>query len=333
VTSAEIIGLGAVAGFTIYLGLPIGRLRSASPRLRASLNAVAIGILLFLLWDVLTHAIDPIEQALPGAAGEHPSWGRFSGLVAVFAVGLGVGLVSLVYYDEWMARRRTATLPVRSTVPSGAVPSAAVSSGAVSSGAVSSGAVSSGAVSSGGVSSGAVLATEQLGPGAGSVVARPGRGVLDLADPTHRLALLIAVGIGLHSFSEGLAIGQSAAAGQLSLAVLLIIGFGLHNATEGFGIVGPMAAAGQRPGWGMLGLLGLIGGGPTFLGTAIGQSFVNETIYLGFLALAAGSILYVVIQLLKVAAKLGVPRALYWGLLTGLFAGFATDFVVTAAGA
>ena len=52
---------------------------------------------------------------------------------------------------------------------------------------------------------------------------------------------MIAVGIGLHNFAEGLAIGQSAASGEISLAVLLIIGFGLHNATEGFGIVAPLA--------------------------------------------------------------------------------------------
>ena len=60
--------------------------------------------------------------------------------------------------------------------------------------------------------------------------------------PAARLALLIAVGIGLHNFAEGLAIGQSAASGETSLALLLVIGFGLHNATEGFGIVAPMAA-------------------------------------------------------------------------------------------
>jgi ZIP family zinc transporter len=166
-----------------------------------------------------------------------------------------------------------------------------------------------------------------------SVAERPAAGLFNLADPARRLALLIAVGIGLHNFSEGLAIGQSAAGGELSLAVLLIIGFGLHNATEGFGIVGPLAGAGQRPSWALLGMLGLIGGGPTFVGTVLGQSFVNETVYLGFLALAAGSILYVVIQLLRVAAKLGRTRALYWGLLAGLLAGFATDFIVTAAGA
>ena len=47
----------------------------------------------------------------------------------------------------------------------------------------------------------------------------------------------IAMGIGLHNFSEGLAIGQSAASDEISLAIVLIIGFGLHNATEGFGIV------------------------------------------------------------------------------------------------
>jgi len=89
-----------------------------------------------------------------------------------------------------------------------------------------------------------------------------------------------------------LAIGQSAAAGELSLAILLIIGFGLHNATEGFGITAPLA--GERPGWGFLAVLGLIGGGPTFLGTLIGQSFVNEMLYLGFLlaSIGAGMVLY-----------------------------------------
>src|SRR5207244_2688549 len=55
------------------------------------------------------------------------------------------------------------------------------------------------------------------------------------------LALMIAIGIGLHNFSEGLAIGQSAASGAIQLAAVLIIGFGLHNMTEGFGIAAPLA--------------------------------------------------------------------------------------------
>src|SRR5204863_5401725 len=115
--------------------------------------------------------------------------------------------------------------------------------------------------------------------------------------------------------------------------LLLIIGFGLHNATEGFGIVAPLAAEAQRPSWGYLLLLGLIGGGPTFVGTLIGQSFVNDTIFLGFLALAAGSILYVVIQLLGVARKLGHKELMTWGIILGLIAGFATDLILVAAGA
>jgi len=171
-----------------------------------------------------------------------------------------------------------------------------------------------------------------LGPGAATTAElRPGL-IAGLSE-AHRLALFIALGIGLHNFSEGLAIGQSAASGEVSLALLLIIGFGLHNATEGFGIVAPMASAGARPSWGFLAALGLIGGGPTFLGTLVGQRFTNETIAIAFLALAAGSILYVVIELLAVARKMGAKELTTWGLLIGLLAGFLTDAIVTAGGA
>ncbi|QUQ64401.1 ZIP family metal transporter [Kutzneria sp. CA-103260] len=269
-SSAQIALLGAIAGFTIYLGLPIGRLRAPMPRLRAGLNAVAIGILTFLLWDVLTHAWEPIDEALG-----HQEIGSALGNGAVLAVCLGAGLLGLVYFDRWSARRAA-----------------------------------------------------RPGPGAAAVS--------ELAAGTWRsasgeLALMIAVGIGLHNFAEGLAIGNSAAQGQLALAVLLIIGFGLHNATEGFGIVAPLT--GSRPSWRFLALLGLIGGGPTFVGTLVGQSFVNDTLSIAFLGLAAGSILYVVIELLAVARKAALKEITTWGVFVGLLLGFATDAIVTAAGA
>jgi ZIP family zinc transporter len=280
-SNAAVVGLGAIAGLTIFLGLPLGRLRNASVALRATLNALAAGILLFLLWEVLSHSAEPVESALVAAAVDHAgSWSRFLGLAAVFTAGLAGGLLSLVYYDAWVARR----------------------------------------------------VSQRFGPGAMAVTERPARDVLGVADPARRLAILIAVGIGVHNLAEGLAIGQSAAAGELSLALLLVIGFGLHNATEGFGIVAPLTGSERRPSWAFLGLLGLIGGGPTFVGTLIGQSFVNETVYLGFLALAGGSILYVVVQLLRIGFKLDQPRPLYWGLLGGLLLGVATDFFIVAAG-
>jgi ZIP family zinc transporter len=119
----------------------------------------------------------------------------------------------------------------------------------------------------------------------------------------------------------------------LTLALLLIIGFGLHNATEGFGIVAPFTVTPTRPRWGFLILLGVIGGGPTLLGTVLGQVLVNVKLSVLFLALAAGSILYVVLQLLRVADRAGRSRLLGWGLITGLLLGIATDFVLIAAGA
>ena len=141
-----------------------------------------------------------------------------------------------------------------------------------------------------------------------------------------RLALLIAIGIGLHNFAEGLAIGQSAAKNDIALATLLVIGFGLHNATEGFGIVAPLAgtrlrdrAGGDVPA--RVGrsccTMGLIGGGPTFVGTAVGHGFTSKAVSVAFLALAAGSIIYVVAQLFGIAARMKRMDLLAYGLCSG----------------
>src|SRR5215213_7865203 len=274
-SSAQILVLGAVAGFTILIGLPLGRVQSADARLRAALSGLAAGILLFLLYDVLAHGVGPVEESLEEAVAEGGSWAEFVG-----AAGLILGLMSLVYYDRWMKSRPAPSI---------------------------------------------------VGPGAAAVAEYEARSWFERLGPGHRLALLIATGIGLHNFGEGLAIGQAGAAGEISLALALIIGFGLHNATEGFGIVGPMSGEVERPSWGFLGLLGLIGGGPTFLGTVVGSAWVNEAISIAFFAVAAGSILYVVQELMHVNRKFQLPVLVTWMLLLGLFLGFGTDFILEAA--
>jgi ZIP family zinc transporter len=299
----ETVLLGFIAGVTIIFGLPLGRMRRPAPGLRMFLNAVAVGILLFLVWDVLSAAWEPIDAGLNRIHDGSGGGGTVAGYGALFIVGLSVGLLSLVAYERWMAAlaKRQAAAP-------------------------------------------AYPQPQGFGPGAMHVdeLQRPASGALrSMAtwSTAKRLSLLIAIGIGLHNFAEGLAIGQSAATNELSLAIPLVIGFALHNATEGFGIVAPLAGDTLpdggliRPSWGFLLSMALIGGGPTFLGTIVGHSFTSTPVAVIFLTLAAGSIIYVITQLIGVAAKAKRADLLAAGLLVGLVLGFATDAIVTAAGA
>jgi ZIP family zinc transporter len=294
-STTKIALLGAIAGLTIFIGLPLGRVRRPAPRLKAGLNGVAIGILLFLVWDILSHAWEPTDAALA-----HHDWSVALRGGLVLAVGLAVGLAGLVHYDRLIAARRAA----RALRPDPVAVSVGAAAGAP----------------------GAPGTSGAPGAPAGAMAAA---GVVDAAS----LSMMIAVGIGLHNFAEGLAIGNSAASGELSLAVLLVVGFALHNATEGFGIVAPLAGGRERPSWGRLALLGLIAGGPTFVGTLVGRSVVNDTVAIAFLGLAAGSVLYVVIELLAVARRAGLKELTTWCILGGLMLGFITDGVLVAAGA
>jgi ZIP family zinc transporter len=145
-----------------------------------------------------------------------------------------------------------------------------------------------------------------------------------------RTGLTIAAAIGVHNFAEGLAIGVSARAGAISLATVLIIGFALHNATEGFGIVGPLGDV--RPSWKWLGLAGLIGGGPTFLGSIVGYAVTSTPLELTFYAVAGGAILYVIGEVWNGMRRYG-HRELGLLLLTvGFLAGVITDLVITYGG-
>ena len=281
-TELQTLLLGLIAGGTIFLGIPIGRLRVISSGGRQILGSLAVGVLIFLLWDVLDHAYGPLGDALTNLHTGSGGFGPVAGYGSLFLGGIGAGMLSLAWYEGWLARRRN-----RNKIAFGP---------------------------------GAMARTEFAEDSSKGWT------------PGQHLSFLIAVGIGLHNFGEGLAIGGSAAAGAIGLATVLVIGFGLHNATEGFGIVAPLAKDETRPSWGFLGLMGLIGGGPTFLGTVVGRQFSSAALSTLFLTLAAGSILYVVVQLIGVAHKNGQKQMMYLGIFLGLVAGFVTDMIVTAGG-
>jgi ZIP family zinc transporter len=304
--------LGAFAGLTIFLGLPLAFLKKIPPSLKIFLCMLATGVLIFLLYDVIQKASEPINAAIEQVRTLHTGTGILYLDIFLLVFGVGIGSVGLVYFNSFVfGRRRKQKILSEETIPAALPPQELTPL----------------ANGSHEFSTSSTAPTAVLTMPATSTAAAPQKGEL----APHTLALLIATGIGLHNFSEGLAIGQSAAVGAIQLAVVLIIGFGLHNMTEGFGIAGPLT--GKRVSWKFIILLGLIGGGPTFLGTIVGTIFHSTEVFILFLALAAGAIIYVVAELLGVAKRFKSPEIVMWGLLIGFLLGYATDLIVTFGGA
>lgn len=150
------------------------------------------------------------------------------------------------------------------------------------------------------------------------------------SQPGYYVALLIAIGIGLHNLGEGLAIGTSYSTGEIALGTSLLVGFLLHNTTEGLGIISPLAD--EQPGVGRLLLLGLIAGVPTVLGTWIGGFSYSPVWTTLFFALGAGAIMQVIYELIRLFSRRGkgvllAPLSVA-GVLAGLMIMYLTGLVV-----
>jgi len=286
VSFAQTVALGALAGLTIFLGLPVGRMKLLGSRARVALAMFAVGVLAFIFVDVLSHGLSIVNDAVSALRGHRQSFAYVVWLVILLAVGFGAGSAGLA-----TLQRRLRPLGARRPPIAGGAQVAAVA----------------------GVDVDAVAAE------------------MDAARRRAlRTGLTIAAAIGVHNFAEGLAIGVSARAGAISLATVLIVGFALHNATEGFGIVGPLGDV--TPSWRWLGLAGLIGGGPTFLGSIVGYEVTSHALELAFYAMAGGAILYVIGEVWNGMRRFGY-RELELAMLTaGFVIGVLTDLVVAYGG-
>jgi ZIP family zinc transporter len=282
----ETVGLGAIAGFTIYFGLPMGRVRWASERIRVCLAMFSVGILAFIFMDVTKHGEALLETAVDHYKHHTGSLAHIVGLFALLAVGFVVGTAGISAIERRLRGRPATPAPV------------------------------------GGAQASIALDPEQL--------ARSREGVEEARHRALHTAMVVACAIGLHNFAEGLAIGVSAKAGAIGLATVLIIGFGLHNATEGFGIVGPLGSV--RPSWTWLGVAGLVGGGPTFLGTIVGYQVTSQPLELLFYALAGGAVLYVIGEIWTAMRRYGHRTLGLYLIAGGFLVGVATDLIVSYGG-
>ncbi len=278
---SQILLLGAIAGFTIFLGLPLAVLQNVSQRSKGFLNAFAIGILIFLIIDVFSQSWDAAETAAKDAVSGKGTLGDATIDLLVLFGGVTIGLLGLVLYESGIMKR---------SIPN-------------------------------------ILSLKNIQAGDDHLKQ------LFHKESAYKLAMMIAIGIGAHNFSEGLAIGQSYVAGEIGLAILLIVGFGAHNTTEGFGIAGPLTNLIKKPSMRFLVTAGLVGGGPTFLGTVLGSLWYSPVTYILFLSVAGGALVYVSMLMYNAGRKQTTNSVLMVGILFGLIAGFGTDLIVSLGGA
>jgi zinc transporter, ZIP family len=139
------------------------------------------------------------------------------------------------------------------------------------------------------------------------------------------LALLVAVGIGLHNLGEGLAIGSAYASGALALGAFLVVGFAIHNTTEGLAIVAPLRD-GARPSFARLLGLGLIAGAPAILGAWIGAAAFDPSLAALLFGVGVGAIVRVIVQLAP-AMRDAEGRLLHPSSVLGILAGIAALYV------
>jgi ZIP family zinc transporter len=282
----ETVALGAIAGFAIFLGLPLGRVRRVDDRMRVCLAMFSVGILAFIFMDVTKHGEGILQTAVTDYKAHTAGFGHVLALFALLAVGFTLGTAGISAVERRLRSRRSAAPPIA------------------------------------GSDVATVVGAEEL--------ARAQDGSEERRRRALQTGMVIAMAIGLHNFAEGLAIGVSAKAGEVSLATVLIIGFGVHNATEGFGIVGPLG--GERPSWGWLGRAGLLAGGPTLLGTLVGYQVNSSPLELLFYALAGGAVLYVIGEIWMGMRRYGHHTLGLYLVAAGFLVGVATDLIVSYGG-
>jgi ZIP family zinc transporter len=314
----QLVLLGSIAGFTIFLGLPLAVLQNLSTKKKGFLNAFAIGILVFLIIDVFSHAWESAETAASDAfTGKSPIGDAIFDLVAMFG-GIAIGLLGLLWYESKYMNK-----PIKQQQQLSHKLSTAEGEKMLSNSGSSSGV-------SGIAAGGAELAEQQQQR---QLQQRKQLWQQQQEATAYRVAMMIALGIGTHNFSEGLAIGQSYVSGATGLAILLIIGFGAHNTTEGFGIAGPLTGLVKKPRIRFLILAGLIGGGPTFIGTILGSLWNSSIAYILFLSVAGGALVYVSLLMYNSGRRQITNNILMLGIFVGLCAGFITDLIVSLGGA
>lgn len=144
------------------------------------------------------------------------------------------------------------------------------------------------------------------------------------------VAMMIAIGIGLHNFGEGLAIGAAYNVGEIALGTFLVVGFIIQNITEGLGIIAPVLR--DRPGIGRLALMGFIGGAPAILGAWIGGFTPSPFLAVLFLAIGTGAIFEVVYEIAKLiqrdTTREPMPMTVFSGVLTGMLVLWVTGLLI-----